>query len=251
MKFRIADIVKYAIKVNWLNSFWMFLQCKVLNKPVIALHPVTGIAIHLRKNSSDIVAFKQIFIWGEYEYPIKGDIKTIIDGGANIGCASRFFANKFPAAAIISIEPEEGNFKVLQKNTAGNQNITCIRKGLWSKECNLAIDNTGAANWGFRLVETTDTVNSVAAISINALMKQFSMNTIDILKLDVETAEKNIFEYDYEKWLPKTRYLFIETHDFIDKGCSKAVMKALCQYDFSLECVGENLVFINNAFTAS
>ena len=98
-------------------------------------------------------------------------------------------------------------------------------------------------------METTDTANSVPAISIHDLLKQFSIETIDILKLDVETAEKNIFEHSYEMWLPKTRYIFIETHDFIDKGCSKAVMNAICKYDFSLECMGENLIFINNSYT--
>lgn len=248
MEFRIADIIKYAFKGNWLNACWLFLQVKVLNRAMISLHPVKGSSIKLRSNTSDIIAFKQVFIWSEYQYPIKGEVKTIIDGGANIGCASRWFGNAFPGAKIIAIEPEDQNFEMLQKNTNRCNHITCIKKGLWSRACNLKIDDTKVASWSFRLVETTDTKNAVSALSIGELCRQFSIDTIDILKLDVETAEKNIFEYGYDAWLPKTRYLFIETHDFMLKGCSKAVMNAIYHYDFSLECIGENLVFINNSF---
>lgn len=249
MEFRLADILKYAVKVNWLEAWRMFLQNKLLNRTFMSLHPVPGTCIELRSNSSDIIAFKQVYIWGEYEYPIHGNVNTIIDGGANIGCASRWFGNKFPEAKIIAIEPEEENFKLLQKNTSNSKNITCIKRGLWSKTCNLKIESTTVANWNFRLVETAEPLNAIPAISINNLLTQFSIDRIDILKLDVETAEKNIFENDYETWLPKTRYIFIETHDFMEKGCSKAVMNAIYKYDFSLACLGENLVFINNNFT--
>ncbi len=248
MEFRFADILKYAFKGNWLDAASMFFQSKVLNSTSISFYPVVGDSIMLRRNSSDIVAFKQVFIWEEYDYPVKGEVKVIIDGGANIGCASRWFGNLFPAAVIIAIEPEDENFKLLLHNTRGNKNITCLKKGLWSRSCNLTIDDTDAANWSFRLVETNDKVNAIRAISITDLVTDFSIETIDILKLDVETAEKNIFEYGYEQWLPKTRYLMIETHDFMAKGCSRAVMNAIYQHDFSLECKGENLIFINNSF---
>ncbi len=249
MKFRFADIIKYAFKANATDAFRMFWQSKILRRAVILLRPYGGGVVVLRNNTSDIVAFKQVFIWEEYRYPIKGEVKTILDCGANIGCSSRWFKYKFPQAKIVAIEPEVGNFTLLQKNTAGINDLSSIKKGLWSKTCNLAIDDTTVANWSFRLVETIATENVVEAISVSDILKQFSIDIIDILKMDVETAEKNIFEYGYELWLPKTRYLFIETHDFMDKGCSKAVMNAIYKYDFSLDTVGENLIFINNNLT--
>lgn len=246
MKFRVADIIKYFFKANFMDAWRMFWQSKVLHRTFIVLRPNAGASITLRNYTSDIVAFKQVFIWEEYAYPVKGEVKTILDCGANIGCSSRWFEQKFPEAKIIAIEPEDENFKLLQKNTGGSKNIDCIKKGLWPRACNLTIDDTSVASWSFRLVETTAIDNVVQAIAVSDIINQFSIGIIDILKMDVETAEKKIFEYGYELWLPKIRYLFIETHDFMDKGCSKAVMNAVYKYDFSLATIGENLVFINN-----
>lgn len=37
--------------------------------------------------------------------------KLIIDGGANVGYASVWFANKFPKAKIFAVESEDENLK--------------------------------------------------------------------------------------------------------------------------------------------
>src|SRR5688572_14912111 len=60
----------------------------------------------VRKGSSDWSAFKQVFIWKEYEYPIGFIPSTILDAGANVGYAAQWFARKFPGASIVSLEPE-------------------------------------------------------------------------------------------------------------------------------------------------
>ena len=39
-----------------------------------------------------------------------------IDAGANIGLTSIYFANKFPNAKIVALEPEIDNYIILQKN---------------------------------------------------------------------------------------------------------------------------------------
>ena len=78
-------------------------------------------------------------------------------------------------------------------------------------------------------------------------MKKMDWDHIDILKLDVEGAEKEIFSSNYEDWLPKTKVLIIELHDRMRKGCSKVVFSAISEYNFSLDISGENLVFTKEA----
>ena len=42
--------------------------------------------------------------------------KFIIDGGANIGTASIFFANRYPNAKIVAVEPEARNIEMMEYN---------------------------------------------------------------------------------------------------------------------------------------
>ena len=79
-------------------------------------------------------------------------------------------------------------------------------------------------------------------------MQQFNMPHIDVLKLDIEGSEKEVFEENFEKWLPLTKVLIIELHDEMKKGCSRAVFNAMNKFDFSFDTKGENIIFTNNAF---
>ena len=50
--------------------------------------------------------------------------------------------------------------------------------------------------------------------------------------MDVEGAEREIFSGEHDKWLPKVKILIVEHHDFYKPGATKALFKALTNYDF-------------------
>ena len=77
------------------------------------------------------------------------------------------------------------------------------------------------------------------------IMLQEGWETIDILKIDIEGSEKELFSSNYEKWLPATKLIFVEVHDDMKKGCSKAVFSAIGKYNFHFSMKHENLIFIN------
>jgi hypothetical protein len=79
-------------------------------------------------------------------------------------------------------------------------------------------------------------------------MHQYKLPRLDIVKLDVEGAEMNIFSDAYSEWLSKTRLLIVELHDRMKPGSSDPFWKAIRQFDFTRFDRGENLCFINNAF---
>ena len=87
----------------------------------------------------------------------------------------------------------------------------------------------------------------IPTISISKIMKDNNITVIDLLKIDIEGAEKELFESSFESWLPNTRVLVVELHDRMKPGCSKSVFSAICKYDFSFSHKGENLIFTNNA----
>ena len=79
--------------------------------------------IYLRLNSSDVPTYEDLFAKGDYGFSVQKSPTTIVDAGANIGLASVIFANRWPDATIIAIEPEAGNFDLLKKNVAPYGNI--------------------------------------------------------------------------------------------------------------------------------
>jgi hypothetical protein len=85
---------------------------------------------------------------------------------------------------------------------------------------------------------------SFEAVTIGELLKNSGYEKIDILKLDIEGAEKEIFSDGYEDWLGKVNIIIIELHDWYRPGCSEAVYSALNKYKFISYKKGENTIFI-------
>jgi hypothetical protein len=76
-------------------------------------------------------------------------------------------------------------------------------------------------------------------------MQLTGYSTIDILKLDIEGAEKEVFS-NCDKWLGNVRILMIELHDHLKPGCSSIVYSALAKFNFS-ECRnGTTIVLTRN-----
>ncbi|HAI83748.1 MAG TPA: hypothetical protein DCL43_08775 [Chitinophagaceae bacterium] len=213
----------------------------------------------IRGIMSDELMFGQLFIDKQYDvyYPIEAT--TIIDLGANVGYASVFFANKFPNARIVAVEPEANNYAVAQKNTAPYKNIQLLHGAVWYEPAQLDVVDNGFGEAAFMMVAQGaaaqhlpqgKVVNSIPAYTIAQLAETINATTIDIVKMDIEGSEKEIFEHPTNDWLPRTKMLIVETHDRYKKGTSKALMQAMSQYDFSLALSGENLLFYNNQLVA-
>jgi len=201
----------------------------------------------MRNNPSDYATFMEVLVRKEYSIPFPFTPNTIIDAGGNIGLTAVFFANQFPTATIITVEPDKNNFAVLSKNIAPYKNISAINKGIWTHTSFLNVIDTGRGENSFIVEEvSTPTATTAEAIAINEIMQQQQWKTIDLLKIDIEGTEKNIFEKGFEQWLPYTKVLFVETHDRMKKGCSAAVFKAVSRYNFSCTVAGENFLFTND-----
>jgi FkbM family methyltransferase len=127
--------------------------------------------------------------------------------------------------------------------------VQCLQNGVWNKSANLqVVDKLGLGeHWSFMTDEVPfKTENSITSITIDDVMKQYQIEEIDLLKIDIEGAEKELFFDNYENWLPKTKVLYIELHDRIRKGTATSFFKAISQYDFSIYLARETLICIRN-----
>lgn len=204
-------------------------------------------AIKMRSHTSDFLVFNQIFLDGNYDLPIRLKPKLIIDGGAYIGLSTIFFANKFPDAKIIAVEPNSSNFTLLKENTVNYPNIKLINSGIWNKKALLKIRNASRSHWETEVEETPNIQEeSFEAVTMGELLICSGFKEIDILKLDVEGSEKIIFSSGCEGWLDKVNIIIIELHDRFQPGCSETVYAALKPYNFIKYDKGENTIFIKN-----
>lgn len=199
-----------------------------------------------RPNTSDVPVFEQVFVDREYDFPLPDlNPKLIIDAGANVGYAAVFFANKYPNARILAVEPESSNYELLVRNTVPYANITPINAALWNKTGHVAIDNPGAEKWTFRVTDSrSTTAPTVEALTVQDLLSIARSEHIDILKIDIEGSEKELFKADYGGWLERVSVMMIELHDEFITGCSKTFYCAVSQYNFNQFVRGENLILI-------
>ncbi|MCW3115313.1 MAG: FkbM family methyltransferase [Segetibacter sp.] len=196
-------------------------------------------------NKSDLQMFGQIFHSKEYDIKVPMDPKIIMDLGANVGFASVYFADRFPGAKIIALEPDKENFELAGRNVKPYKNVQLINGAVWNKPEEIHVVDKGYGEGAF-MIEAGKGADVVQAYTIKQLMEIMKTDFIDVLKIDIEGSEKEIFEYGFEDWLPHTKIILVETHDRYRKGTSKAVFNTISKYDFSLELSGENLVFYNN-----
>jgi len=210
--------------------------------------PNLSFPFQLRNNPFDYATFEEVVLNETYDLPLPFVPEYIIDGGGNIGLTACFFATKFPRATIVTVEPDDENFLLLQSNCKKYPGIRPLKCGIWKNNTHLQIENTEVGNNAFMVTETSEKDGTIKAVTVSSLMEQFNMPHIDILKLDIEGSEKEVFEQGSEKWLPLTKVLVIELHDKMKSGCSRSVFHAMGKYDFSFDMKGENVIFTNNSF---
>lgn len=232
--------------------FWWNL--KVVRSRKIRV-PGVKFPVFLRNGIFDSFTLREIFLFRHYEFPWPSHFpepKRIIDAGSNIGFTSIFFANKYPDAAILALEPEASNFNQLKLNTGPYPMITPIRKALWGTPAYIAVRDLGYGQRGFLVEEVSKgTPDALEAVSIPLLLEKYGWEDICILKIDIEGSEKNVFEKDAESWLPRVKVLVIELHDRMVKGTSTVFFRAISKYHFSMEILGDNLIFVNENAGAS
>jgi FkbM family methyltransferase len=177
-------------------------------------------------DTSDFCAYYDVLICRTRRYDPEGldfNPATIVDAGAHIGMASILFALRYPSAEIIAIEPEPSNFALLLKNTASYKNILPICAALWKEDGEVTLGSSNVHPKGaFQVVENGEI--RARAITVETLMRETGIQSIDILKVDIEGSEKEVFASC--NWIDNVRVIAIELHDRVMAGCRSTVETA-------------------------
>ncbi|WP_017653948.1 FkbM family methyltransferase [Fortiea contorta] len=170
----------------------------------------------LRTYAGDLFVLYEIFLDGCYHIPKSWlqEATCIVDLGANVGITSLFFTTYFPQAKYVLVEPSTSNFSVLKRNVS------------WLEQCNQAQVIEGAVSnfsgelkfcnspwsWGGYLDNNSSEETIVRSYTMTEIMQLSGLNTIDILKVDIEGAEKQLFS-EQNEWLKNVKLIIAELHD--------------------------------------
>jgi FkbM family methyltransferase len=170
--------------------------------------------IYLRVGTSDVSVFGQMFLQRQYGGLPIANPRVIFDGGANIGLASLFFLNQYPNARIIAIEPDYENYCVAERNLYPYRDRCSLMYGaLWSERTRLALKKRGA-HWESQVEACQPGLadRNIEAYSLSDIRQQFTLSTIDLLKVDIEGAEIELLQPGRASMLDDVRCCAIELH---------------------------------------
>jgi FkbM family methyltransferase len=208
-----------------------------------------GMTVYMRVGTSDYVILKQIFVEDEYA-PLRDldQPRWIVDCGANVGFSSLYFAQLYPSANILAIEPDVNNAKVFMHNLSGYKDqVELIRSAIWSHPARLVINPAPVTMEAAISVREAreDENETFVATDISSILDRIEGHEIDLLKIDIEGAEGDLFrEPDCHRWLPRVRNIAIELHT---ETCKTRFFSAMARYDFVMSQSGELTICKNIA----
>lgn len=248
--------IYYTIKLFLFIKISRLLKIKASFKIKIKTKKTGKRIIYVRPSTTDICLVNNLLLKnGEYdfiyndEYSWIKEAKVIIDAGAYTGMFSRLIREINKDSLIIAIEPEISNYNVLKENTCYMDNIVCLKRGLWNKKCNLTILLSLKGLWGCTVKEVESyEKDSIMSIRIEDIINEYKIKTIDVLKVDIEGSEVEVFDETAKKWLDKVKMCIIEFHDRKKPNCSKKIINLLKDNNFDYIVYTENYVFINKNY---
>lgn len=226
---------------------------------IYRINHVNGKILHLcmrGKSSSDVQVMDQVFAAKEYlplveEISKRGQadkIHFIVDAGANVGYTTVYLKAYFPDADVVAIEPDEGNALQAGKNFMLNHfnNIRLIQGGIWSKDTWLELrkDHSDEKEWSYYVVEC-HYPSGLKGFSVESVLDESGYHEIDLLKIDIEGSEKELFKDNciIDPVLSKTKFLAIEIHD--ETGVRPRIYESLSRNGFEWFNRGELTIATN------
>lgn len=192
--------------------------------------PGSAKTILLRLGTTDVAAFEHVFVNDEYGFSLSQPPTVIIDAGANVGMSAVYFAQRYPTAKIIAIEPEPSNFAILRKNADLFPRIIPINAALWSHDNGVRMNDVGGGHWAMQVADSSSSfLGLTKSVTLKGLLRQLGIEHADLLKLDVEGAEREILQ-DSLDWITRVSVICAELHDRFRPGCSTAYNLATAEF---------------------
>lgn len=216
-KFKIILKLIKTVK-NW--YLYPLVYFNLIKKSHIVFETKSGLKIKLRVNSTDLMAFTNV--WLVEEYSLKNfkfqNIENVIDVGAHIGLFALYVSQFFKSGKIICFEPIKENYQMLLSNLEINhiKNVVCYNKAVSKSDSQIRI-YLNSDESGHSMFEPQKDFVDVDSVSLSKVLDEHNMDSVDLLKLDCEGAEYEIIENFPKKRFNQIKKIVMEYH-LVDKN---------------------------------
>lgn len=204
-----------------------------------------GLPFTIRVGSSDVSVVEQVFVGEEFDFLRNNNINNIIDLGANIGASAFYFKRMFPEAEIYCVEPDANNFLLLKENTKLLKNVNLICAAIMGASGKVSLKNEVSNEvsknyeWGYQF--KVDPSGIIPGYSFNDFIKLHHITSVDLLKIDVEGAEFEIFNSIKDCDFLKIKIITVEIHS--DNKDRNEIVDRMDSLGWKRSVVGELTVF--------
>ncbi|MCW1383969.1 FkbM family methyltransferase [Novosphingobium sp. KCTC 2891] len=213
---------------------------------------------HVRRDESDLSVLREVFGEGAYDvraHPALADRldrryrailasgrrPVVLDCGANIGAATVAFADTWPRAAVVAIEPDPGNAAMARRNLVGTPNHVVLEAAIGSVPGFAALNDDGLA-WA---IQTERAQRGVPIITIENALAAVPNGEPFICKIDIEGFEADLFARD-TRWIDRFEVLMVEPHDWLLPGrrTSRHLQRAMGARGFEMILHGQSIFYL-------
>ena len=195
---------------------------------------IKGLAFpfHFRRVSSDKYVIAEVLLGDQYDcLTHQPDVRTIVDAGANIGSTAVFLLNQHPLARVVAVEPDPDNFAILEKNLRPYApRAVAVHGAIWPREETVWIDRGSfrdGADWSTQVTgQAIQGAAAVPGLPLPSLFSRFGLDRVDILKIDIEGAERFILDESFAALLDRVGTVAIELHDATCRDLFKNITDA-------------------------
>ena len=219
---------------------WLKTRPKGTAPTKVFSHTLGGPAI-VRPGTSDMAMFEQFELHPYLPITRSAGPINVLDLGANIGLSVLYWKHHCPLARVIAVEPDASNFAVLRSNTEGLKDVHLVQAGIWYRPGRLDVRREGVGNAGFSTNEQLSN-GEVEATTIPELLARFQWDRVDILKVDIEGSELELFGKGDLSWIDRVGIIAIELHDRTRPGCGDAFFSAISGRSWNFSIHGEMIM---------
>lgn len=165
--------------------------------------------------------------------PRKGE--TVFDAGAHIGIYTlRAAKNVGEEGIVVGFEPDDENFRLLQKNVQinGFKRVKLIKAALGKNDVEkvfyMAADPLYSSLLPSRVRVDTREKKKVQVISLDSIVEKLKVTRIDWIKIDVEGGEMDVLEGGKKTFSNLVSKVIIETDN-------EKALRFLCEKKFKID----------------